>query len=85
MGLLLLLIRLLTWVIIVDAILSWIPSVDRRHPVVVWVRKITNPILSPIRSVLPPERTGYIDLSPLIAIVLLNIVYYIVFSLSVRV
>lgn len=78
------LIRILTWIIIVDAILTWFPQIDRRHPVVVTLRKITEPIYRPIRRLVSPERTGYIDLSPLIAIVFLQILWMIVVSLAFR-
>lgn len=73
MALILLAINILIWIIIIDAILSWIPSVDRRNPVVSLLRAITEPIYRPIRRVLPPSRTGYVDLSPLIAIILLDV------------
>lgn len=81
MGILVLLINVLIWIIIIDAILSWIPSVDRRSPLVVGIKTITTPILAPIRRLVPPERTGYIDLSPLIAIIGLHILSYILIGL----
>ena len=55
-------------IIVVDALLTWFPSVDRRNPLVVALRRITEPIYRPIRRVIPPEKTGYIDISPVIAI-----------------
>jgi len=77
-------IRVLTWIIVIDAILTWFPQIDRRHPIVVTLRKITEPIYRPIRRLIPPQRTGYIDLSPLIAIVLLQVLWMIVVSLAFR-
>ena len=61
-------IRVLIWMIVVDAILTWFPQVSRYHPIVIALRRITTPIYLPIRRLIPPERTGYIDLSPMIAI-----------------
>ncbi len=61
-------IQILVWVIIIDAILTWFPQVSRYNPIVVALRSITTPIYRPIRKLIPPEKTGHIDLSPLIAI-----------------
>ncbi len=68
-------IRILQTIIFVDAILSWIPQVaSRYYPVVRTIRGITEPIYRPIRTIIPPEKTGYLDLSPLIAIFALSII-----------
>ena len=61
-------IQVLVWIIIIDAVLTWFPQVSRHHPIVAGLRRITTPIYRPIRKLIPPEKTGYIDLSPLIAI-----------------
>ena len=52
--------------IVARVILSWVASPVSRNPFVVFIRNVTDPILSPIRSVLP--RTGMFDLSPMIAL-----------------
>jgi uncharacterized protein YggT (Ycf19 family) len=49
-------------VVLVAVILSWIP-VDRRNPLVTVTRALTEPVLAPIRTVLPPM--GGLDLSPM--------------------
>ncbi len=61
----------LTIAIILRAIISWFP-IDPRNPLVVFLHDITEPILAPIRQVLP--RLGMIDLSPLVAIILIQVV-----------
>lgn len=61
-------VQALQLIIVVDALLTWFPNVDRRNPLVVALRRITEPIYRPIRRVIPPEKTGYIDISPIIAI-----------------
>jgi YggT family protein len=50
--------------------------VDPNHPVVAFVRKITEPVLAPIRRVVPPVQAGagYLDLSPMVALLLLWVV-----------
>ncbi|HLW60435.1 MAG TPA: YggT family protein [bacterium] len=64
-------VQLLSILVFVRALLSWIPSVDYRHPLISLIVRITDPILQPVRRLLPPM--GGLDLSPLIAILLLNL------------
>lgn len=61
----------LWWVIIIDAVLSFIPSIDRRHPIVMLIRGITEPLYRPIRKVMPAVRMGDValDLSPIIVLI----------------
>ncbi len=54
------------WIVVVRAIISWVTP-DPYNPIVVFLRRSTDPILNPIRRRLPIalSRTG-IDFSPLI-------------------
>ena len=61
---------LLAFAIIARALLSWF-NLDPRSPIIQVLNSITEPILEPIRRIMP--RLGMIDLSPLIAIVLVNV------------
>jgi YggT family protein len=54
---------------------------DPFHPVRVTVNRIVDPILDPIRRILP--QTGMIDFSPLVAIILVQILEYILRSLLI--
>jgi YggT family protein len=62
---------LLTIAIFARAILSWF-NMDPRSPLIQVLDSVTEPILEPIRRIMP--RLGMIDLSPLIAILLLQFV-----------
>jgi len=62
---------LLTIAIFVRAILSWF-QMDPRSPLIQALDAITEPILEPIRRVMP--RIAMIDFSPLVAILLLQFV-----------
>ena len=62
---------LLTIAIFARAILSWF-NMDPRSPLVQVLNTITEPILDPIRRIMP--RLGMIDLSPLVAILVLQFV-----------
>ena len=59
-------------------IISWV-GMDPRNPFVVFLHDITEPILSPIRQFMP--RLGMLDLSPLMAIILLQVVGRAAFTL----
>ena len=50
-------------------IFSWITGLSDNNPISVLLYNITEPILAPIRRVLPSM--GMIDLSPMVAIILL--------------
>lgn len=68
--------RFLNWIVygfmallIIEAILSW---VNPHAPLAPFIRALNEPLLRPIRRVVPP--IGGIDLSVLVALVLLQIV-----------
>ena len=67
-----LLANLLVLLVIIDAVLSYFLS--PYHPVRVAIGRIVNPLLAPIRRVVPP--VGMLDLSPLVLIVLVEILAY---------
>ena len=54
----------LAMLVFIRAILSWFPNIDTRNPLIDMLYQVTEPILSPIRSLMP--RT-MIDFSPMIA------------------
>ena len=56
--------------IFIRVIISW-TGVDPSNPLVVFVHEITEPILAPIRQFMP--RLGMLDLSPMLAIMLLSL------------
>lgn len=57
------LIDLYSLVVLVSVILSWVP-IDPRNPMVRLVSALTEPVLAPIRRVLPA--IGGFDLSPMV-------------------
>ncbi|GAC1326016.1 MAG: hypothetical protein NVS2B16_27430 [Chloroflexota bacterium] len=57
--------------IIGRALLSWFPRSPRLAPITTFLNDATNPILNPIQRRLPAF--GGFDLSPIIAIVLINV------------
>lgn len=57
------------WVIIIRALITWV-NPDPYNPIVQFLTRVTEPILSPIRRLLPTYRIG-VDLSPFIAIMII--------------
>jgi YggT family protein len=74
--------ELLTLLVVVRVLLSWVPSVDYRHPLISLIVRITDPILLPVRKILPP--IGGLDLSPIIAILLLSLVRKLVLQILLQ-
>ncbi|MBF0479522.1 MAG: YggT family protein [Candidatus Omnitrophica bacterium] len=55
------------WLILIRALISWV-SPDPFNPIVQFFYQSTEPILAPLRKILPPMG---IDLSPIIAFVII--------------
>ncbi len=73
------LIRTIIWVyiiaLILQAVISWVGSAQG-NPVSPLVHSLTNPIVRPIRKIVP--LVGMMDLSPLVAILGLNVLLIVV-------
>ena len=61
------LITLYTVVLLLRVVMSWFPPSSSRGPMAsaqMWLYKLTEPVLAPIRRTLPPM--GGLDLSPML-------------------
>jgi YggT family protein len=67
------LLGLYSWVIIAAALITWV-SPDPRNSIVMFLRQVTEPVLAPVRRLLPPWKTGGLDFSPLIVILAIQFV-----------
>ncbi|MQA00699.1 MAG: YggT family protein [Dehalococcoidia bacterium] len=67
----LLLIQVLIFAIFARAILSWFP-IDRDGPVYRALDFVAEPILEPLRRVIP--MVGMVDITPMVAILLLYVI-----------
>jgi YggT family protein len=76
-----------TWVVIIRAVITWV-NPDPHNPIVRILHQLTEPLLRPIRRLVPPYKLGGLDLSPLILILLIQLVrstiVYAVFGAPVR-
>ena len=70
----------LIFAIFIRAIISWFP-VDHSGPLVRALDSVTEPILDPMRRLIP--RIGAIDISPMIAIIVLYAILSVIQSRSV--
>ncbi len=59
---------MLIWAVVARSLLSWFP-VDQSSPLYQLLFRVTEPIIDPLRRVIP--NTGMLDLSPLVAIIVL--------------
>jgi YggT family protein len=73
-----LLFTLYTFLIIGRVFLSW-ARISPYHPVAEWIHRLTEPLLGPIRDMLP--QAGMFDWSPMIAMFVLFILRQIVLML----
>ena len=64
--------QVISLAIFVRAILSWFPTVSNDNVFVALVYNMTEPILAPLRSVIP--RVGMMDITPLVAIITFQII-----------
>ena len=69
---------ILTIIILLRVIVSWY-SPRPTNIVVRILHRLTEPILAPLRRIIP--RVGRFDFSPLVAIILLQLIYYLFYYL----
>jgi len=70
-------IGLLMLVILVTSLLSWVQP-DPRNPIVRFLHAVVDPILHPIRVILPSM--GGMDFSPLVALLILSMLQKLIAS-----
>jgi YggT family protein len=58
-------------ILLARVLLSWFPNIDRSNPLIQFVYDVTEPVLRPIRDLLP--RGMMIDFSPLIVFLAISI------------
>jgi len=66
-----LLLQLFELALLARIILSWFPNVDRSNPIIQFLFDVTEPVLKPIRDMLPPG--GMFDFSPLIVFLIIQV------------
>jgi len=57
------------WIIVIRAVLSWV-NPDPYNPIVRFIHQVTEPVMAPIRRLIPLRGMG-IDFSPIIILLLI--------------
>jgi YggT family protein len=70
-GVLALLVNIYFFALIGMIIVSWVAG-GSRHPAILLLYQITEPVMAPVRKLLPPM--GGIDFSPILVFILINVV-----------
>ncbi|MFB5677493.1 YggT family protein [Paenibacillus terreus] len=66
--------RIYQYMIIVYVLLSWLPNA-RESFIGEWLGRLVEPYLAPFRRFIPPI-FGMIDISPIVALIVLNMASY---------
>ena len=66
-------------ILIIRAALTWFPQIDRNNQIVQIIFQITEPVLEPVRRVLPTFNG--IDFSVLVVLVLISFISRILWSI----
>ena len=59
------------WIVIAAAVISWVTP-NPYNPIVQLLRRLTEPVLAPLRRLLPRWKTFGLDFSPMIVILLIQ-------------
>lgn len=77
--------QVLVILVLIEVAVSWLiymGSLSSYKPWVRSLRQITNPILNPFRSMLSPFKTGGLDLSPILAVLVIEVIQTILVRLG---
>ena len=73
--------RVLSYAIFIRILLSWVPT-SRESRLVMFIYEITEPILGPLRRVVPS--LGGFDISPMLGLLLIELARRVLFALLAR-
>ena len=70
-GIIVLLLQLYSFVILGRVLITWMPNLDRSNPAVKLLFDVTEPVLQPVRAMLPPMQG--MDFSPLVVMIAITL------------
>ena len=70
-NLVFLVLQIFQLILLARVLLTWFPNIDRSNQIVQLIFDVTEPVLRPIRNLLP--QTGMIDFSPLILFLIISV------------
>ena len=81
-------VQILVWLILLRAIMSWIRPDPRSaggdffYRVLAVIHQLTEPLLAPLRRLLPGGGMGGLDLTPLIVLIILQFLRQLLWSIA---
>jgi YggT family protein len=79
LGVIGLLVNIYFFALLAMIILSWVAP-GSRHPAIYLLHQITEPVMAPVRKLLPPM--GGLDFSPILVFILINIIQIVLRNLA---
>ena len=70
-DLLYLVLQVFSLILLARVLLTWFPNIDSSSPLVQLLYDITEPVLRPVRQMLP--QTGMMDFSPLVVFLVITV------------
>ena len=85
-GIIMVIAQLLTWAILIEALLSWVPQYNETvYKIRQFLQKFTEPVTKPIRQLISPLTNRIlIDFTPVVAIIVIEIVRNLLVRLLMR-
>ena len=71
---------LLSVAILARVLISWL-RLNPYHPIPLFINRVTEPFLKPLRDIIPP--IGPLDITPIVALIILQILERVLLSLVV--
>ena len=69
------------WALIAMIVVSWIAP-GSRHPALILIYQLTEPVMAPVRKLLPPM--GGLDFSPILVFLLINVLEIVIRGLATQ-
>ena len=79
LGVIALLVNIYFFALLAMIILSWVAP-GSRHPAIYLLHQITEPVMAPVRKLLPPM--GGLDFSPILVFILINVIQIVLRNLA---
>ncbi|MFZ1769200.1 MAG: YggT family protein [Caldilinea sp.] len=76
------LLQIYSYVLLARALMSWIPNLDPYNPIVQFLYQLTEPVLEPVRRLIPPLG-GMIDISIIVVFFALMILQQMLHTLAI--
>jgi len=73
--------QIYSFIVLARILISWFPNLDRSNQLVDALYAVTDPVLEPVRRIIPP--LGMVDISPIVVFIGLQLLQRILIGLAV--